>query len=304
MLLGSENIPEIEVRGPFGRRSISADSIAGAAANGKHGVIYSDGSFEITGVASGPYEIRVHQGFPPLNLGKLKVQVEDSDLDDVSIQLNPPRPLRGVIQIEEEGSMKRPGLTVRLDAFTPSWSPSTVSREDGSFDFRLVASERYRVIVGGDAGKGFYLKEIRYGDAVSKDGTVSVTGAGGSLVLVLSPHVASLVGKVSTTATDQSRRSVGTPQVVLIPDDVLGEARLATFDQTGTFSFDDLAPGAYKLYAFEDVPDGAWEDSAFMKEISGAGMEIQLAEGERKSADVPFLAKSDLAPTLKKLGLE
>jgi hypothetical protein len=81
-------------------------------------------------------------------------------------------------------------------------------------------------------------------------------------------------------------------------------AGLGTFDQTGTFAFQDLEPGLYSLYAFEGVPDGAWENSDFMKEVAGAGKEIRLAEGEVKSVDVPLISKSDVALRLKKLGME
>jgi hypothetical protein len=200
--------------------------------------------------------------------------------------------------------MKPSGLRVLLDSFSSSWNPSTVSRADGSFDFPLVGSERYRIIVGGPSGNGFYLKQIRYGDAVSNDGTVSLTGGGTSLVLVLSTRGARLMGTVKRTAADQSKSEVAAPQVVLIPDDAPDESRLARFDQNGTFSLDDLAPRAYKLYAFEGVPGGAWEIADFIKELSGAGMEIRLSAGELKTADVPLLSKSGLAATLKKLGLE
>jgi len=71
---------------------------------------------------------------------------------------------------------------------------------------------------------------------------------------------------------------------------------LGAFDQTGTFEFQDLAPGMYELYAFEGVPDGAWENSDFMKEFAGASMQIRLAEGEVKS----LISESELALTLKK----
>ena len=109
-------------------------------------------------------------------------------------------------------------------------------------------------------------------------------------------------GTVSRNTSDQSKSAFAKAQVVLIAGGA--PARLGTFDQTGRFTFQDLAPGMYKLYAFESVPDGAWEDSEFMKEFAGAGMEIRLAEGEMKSADAPLISKSDLVLTLKKLGME
>ena len=90
---------------------------------------------------------------------------------------------------------------------------------------------------------------------------------------------------------------------MLIPER-LGEAHVGTFDQNGGFSFDNLAPGAYKLYAFQEVSEGSWEDPDFVKEIKNGGVDIQLNEGNVQSTEVPLLLKSDLAPILRKLGLE
>ncbi len=304
-LVGGENI--VEDSGRFGKRNISANPTSDAGVNRRPGVIHSDGSFEIPNVPSGTYEIQVRQGFPPINLGTLKVEVDDGDLEDVSLPLTPPRPLNGMIQIEAQGSITSSEFTVQLDSFVPSMSPSAVSRADGSFYFPMVGSERYRVTVW--TGPGFYLKEIIYGDAVSNDGTISLTGPEAKLVLILSERGARLSGKVNRTndqksTADQTRGMVSTFQVVLVPNGAPGKARLAIFDQNGEFSLRDLAPGAYKLYAFEGVPDGAWEDPDLMKELSGAGMEIPLTEGEVKSVEVPLLLKATLAATLKKLGLE
>jgi hypothetical protein len=301
-LLGIDNIPTDESHAPFGGRSMSAEGTSADAVNDKAGKIGSDGSFEIAGVPSGTYEIRVRQGLPPINLGSVEVRVDDRDVEDVSIQLIPPRSLKGVIQIEE-GSLKLAGFTIRLSSFDPGSETQSVSRADGTFDFPLVGSERYRVIVEDNSGNGFYLKQIRYGDLLSNDGTISLTGVNGTLVLLLSTRGARLTGTAVRRATDeQSKSAVSKPQVVLIGSGM--PARLGTFDQTGTFAFQDLAPGLYSLYAFEGVPDGAWEGPDFLKEFAGAGIEIRLAEGEVKSVDVSVISKSDVAPTLKKLGME
>jgi hypothetical protein len=197
--------------------------------------------------------------------------------------------------------------TVQLEPFVPSWRHSTTSREDGSFEFPLVGSERYRVNVY--AGPGKYLKQIRYGDAVSTDGTTSLTGAIENLVLVLSARGARVTGTVTgigepSNPAEQAKGAVATFQVVLIPKSVAGDARLATYDQNGTFSLSDIPPGTYTLYAFEGVPNGAWEDSAFMQEVSGSGTEIELVEGDVRTVDLPVLLKSKLASILKQLGME
>jgi hypothetical protein len=291
-LQGLDNIPPAVGPEPYARRRITAESTSGVAANGKRAVMQPDGSFEISAIPSRTYEIRVAQGlFPDINLGAAKVEVDDRDVDDVAIQLTPPQRLTGAIRFAEEGSKKLSGFTVELDPIRPARSSNAISRADGSFELPLLGAERYRVNV---VDNGLYLKEIRYGDVVSNDGTVTVTGTGSSLQLVLSTQVAHVSGKVSTTSA----------QVVLMPVGSADEVRKATLDQTGAFSFGDVRPGTYKLYAFEGAPDGVWEDPDFMKEFSAAGVEIHLDEGESKNGDVPLIPKSDLMPVLKKLGIE
>jgi len=303
-LVGGEDIPED--RGQFSKRYISANGSA-TGANARRGIIRSDGTFEIPDVPSGPYQIQVGQGIPSMHLGSLSVQIDDRDLEAVSVQLVPPRPLKGFIQYEDKGAGKLSGLTVQLVSFQPGWINPAVSREDGSFEFAVVGSERYRVST--NAGPGFYLKQIRYGDAVSTDGTISLTGAIGNLILVLSERGARVTGTVTGTVepnnpAEKAKETVSTFQVVLVPKAAPGVARLATFDQNGTFSLSDIAPGKYTLYAFEGAPNGAWEDAAFMQEVSGSGKEIELIEGDVQNVDVPLLLKSNLETILKKLGME
>ncbi len=295
---GSESIPEFPDRGQFFRRTISAELKSGVAANSYGGVSKPDGSFEIPGVPPGSYEILIRQGWPSIILGRAAVQVNDRDVDDLSIALIAPRPLQGKIRIEGDPSMKPSGLTVTLISLERrSWSQSTESHDDGNFTFALVGSERYRVRIQGALTAAFYLKELRYGETESSDGTISVAGAGDILAVTVSTRGARLVARISDAATTPS-------QVVLIPAPGHGDALAAVADQNGGFAFDNLAPGAYKLYAFQDVPDGLWEDPDFVKQIEDRGVDIQLKEGDAASKEAPLILKSDLAPILKKLGLE
>jgi hypothetical protein len=197
--------------------------------------------------------------------------------------------------------VKPSGLSVGLLPLEGgTWSQSAVSRDDGSFDFALVGSERYQVRIQGEVAHAFYIKGIRYGDTESSDGIISISGVEGSLVLTLSTNGARLVARVSGVR----EKNPLTPQVVLIPEKPQGETRLGLFDQNGVFSFNNLAPGAYKLYAFQEVPEGSWEDPDFVKEIKQRSVDILLSEGDVQSTEVPLLLKTDLAPILRKLGLE
>src|SRR5262249_38907323 len=154
------------------------------------------------------------------------------------IPLTPPKPVKGVIQVAEAGSpLKVAGLSVQLVG-DESWQSSAAAKADGTFEFAQLGAERYQVFVGGEFSKGYYLKQIRYGDQASSDGTISLAGSGGNLELILSTRGARLTGTIKSEAAH--------PQVVLIP--VTGKSRLATFDQTGEFALLDVPPGAYRLY--------------------------------------------------------
>ena len=299
VLTGGENVPSPSDDRLYGRRGISARTTSDGVANEKGGILHSDGSFEVNDLPAGTFEVRVGQGFPRITIGSATVRIDDRDVPDVSIPLVPPRSVNGRIQMEGSESIKPSGLTIQLESLSSFFNSSTVSRPDGSFELSQVGSERYRVLV---SGNGTYVKEVRYGDVVTRDATVSLTGAVETLVLTLSTRGAHVTGKVIQASGQNTTTS--RPQVALIPNDLPSESKQATFDQNGTFSLENLRPGKYKFYAFEGVPDGSWEDPDFMKEISGKGLEILLSENDVKAVEVPMLPGSDLAPILKKLGME
>jgi hypothetical protein len=146
-----------------------------------------------------------------------------------------------------------------------------------------------------------YLKTLRYGNAESSDGTFTLGSYGVPLELVFSTHGARLSGTVVGKAA--------TPQVILIPDTTDAalrehETRAAVFDQNGVFTIESIAPGTYKLYAFENVPEGIWLDPDFLKEVDGAGVAFVAAEGDAKTIQAPLLGKAETDRVLAKLGID
>jgi hypothetical protein len=293
-LVGLRDIPSDQLLGPFGGRGIAARPVSDTLGDGKEGTIRPNGSFEIEGLSPGAYEIRVSQGFPRLVLGKTKVQMDSRDIDDLVIQLAAPRPLKGKIQVAEEGSpIKVDGLWVRLA--TEGGPPlSAIAAADGSFEFSQVGLDQYEPYMDETASKGYYLRQIRYGDVVSINGMISTSASGGELMVVLSTRPARVTGRVKGDAEH--------PQVVLISN--AGKMRVATFDQTRQFLFQDLPPGSYKLYAFDGAPGGAWADPDFMKEVGSSALELDLSEGDAKSVEISVFPKAELVRIVKKLGME
>ena len=69
-------------------------------------------------------------------------------------------------------------------------------------------------------------------------------------------------------------------------------SKITTTDASGRFQLDGVAPGDYKLFAWEDVEDGAWLDSAFMKLDEDKGTPMRVGEGSKTMVDVPLILQA------------
>jgi hypothetical protein len=306
-LLGRENVPtpsgdpravgqQVLARRVF--TAVEEDSYGGGI-----GAIRSDGTFEINFLPSGTYDVWVKQGFPSSSiLGHATVQVDSRDVENVSIELHPPQTLHVIVRIEGDGATNPPQIPIYLEPVDfPGIEPLPIPKEDGSLEFRELGLGLYRVNTPGLAHLQMYLKLVRYGDAESSDGTFTLSSYGVPLELVFSTHGARLSGTLTGKAT--------APQVILIPETPDGArrehgTRAAVFDQNGVFSIESIAPGSYKLYAFESVPEGIWLDPDFLKEVEGTGVAFEAAEGDAKTIQTSLLGKQETDRVLAKLGID
>jgi hypothetical protein len=55
--------------------------------------------------------------------------------------------------------------------------------------------------------------------------------------------------------------------VTLIPADGKSRPVKQSVDDDGNFKIAGLRPGTYKLFAWEEVDDGAWQDPEFRKKV-------------------------------------
>ena len=64
----------------------------------------------------------------------------------------------------------------------------------------------------------------------------------------------------------------------------------ATSDLSGQFTFKSVAPGDYRVYAWEDVEYSAWMDPDFMKPLESRGEAVSVTEGGRQAIQVNLIA--------------
>ncbi len=78
--------------------------------------------------------------------------------------------------------------------------------------------------------------------------------------------------------------------VILIPDPPQPQAaslyRRAETDENGRFQFQGLRPGKFRLYAWEELEDGAQFDPDVTAPLQARSLAVEVAEGERKEVEV------------------
>ena len=78
-------------------------------------------------------------------------------------------------------------------------------------------------------------------------------------------------------------------QVVLIPAarrDRRDLYKTASVDQYGRFTIQGIAPGAYKVFAWEDAPSGAYLDPGFVRQYEEMGTSVDIEQGGSVQAQV------------------
>lgn len=233
------------------------------------------GSFQFVGVAPGRYEIA---SYGTTLVGRTAIDVT-GDLDGIKLPLSKGVQLRGHVRVEGEGEMDLTkamfGLAVPNSPMQSGRSP--VGRE-GRFAFQPLAPDAYEPSLEGLPG--VYLKEIRITGQPVNAPSIELNGDMDIEV------VASLNGgSVAGVVTNRDGKLAANATVVLVPEESApfrrAQYRVLATGLDGRYRIKGIAPGKHKLYAFEEIEQGAWHDPEIMNAANGET--IELAERESKT---------------------
>ena len=80
---------------------------------------------------------------------------------------------------------------------------------------------------------------------------------------------------------------------MLVPDFRLRQRtdlyKVVTTDNAGHFKMQGVTPGEYKLFAWESVEQGAWQDPAFIGTYENAGRPTHIYEGTSENLQLPVI---------------
>jgi len=118
--------------------------------------------------------------------------------------------------------------------------------------------------------------------------TIDTKQAPGSLDIVISPNGANVDGAIS-----KDHQPFQGATVAIVPDHPhRGEKRLfksTTTDQNGHFTLQGLAPGDYKVFAWEKIEPGAYTSPEFLQPFENLGESVHITEGSHNSVQVDLI---------------
>ena len=251
--------------------------------------------FEFRGLAPGAYMVSaVVPDGQTMHSVRQPVDIGSEHIDNFVLTVNPGAQMSGVLSVEGAAAASFDYKAARIYL-----APAAVEgmgfgypfndgvKDDGSFLLKNVNADKYYVRVSGLAD-GLYVKSIRVGDQPAVDDVVDLTsGAAATLHVTLAEGAAQVDGSVR----NDKQEPISGATVVLMPEKESRRTRFeyvktATTDQHGRFTLKNVDPGDYRLYAWEDIENGAWMDPDIIKPVESKSKKLTLRERGKETADL------------------
>jgi hypothetical protein len=307
--VGLTHIPEMDLE----RIAVTAGDVPNQNYNP------ATGTFEVRDVLPGAYVVTATTGNVTgrgvSGTGSVAVSVSDKDVEGVAVSINPYVTVSGRLRVEGNLPPKMPFncLRIALVPLATSSTPLSPFRAesgqcnqvaaDGTLTINNVPPGEYGLAVygfpvGGASanstyiatlvGNGFLKEALFQGLDVLNNPLRVGSDRNGPLDIV----IAMGGGKIEGTLTDAILRPLPSRRVVLVPDRGRFQWQLyrsATTNGNGQFSMSVLAPGSYRLYAWETMEEYAWFDPEILKRYEPLGRPVRVTETSSETVDLRII---------------
>jgi len=244
----------------------------------------STGIFTLRDVLPGSYLLQA--AAPPLT-ARIPIEVTNANIDNLVVDLNSGINISGRFVADGENLPPANSLQVQLrhasnglqNYIMGTSSTSQTAAPDGTFSIPGVLPGDYRIVP--NPSQDFYVKELRYNrlDALADPVTVCCNSDAATIEVVVSRKV----GQVEGVIVDDRMQPVAGIQAVLIPDARQRTElyKTATTDQTGHFVMRGLAPGDYKLFAWDALENYGYFDPDVLRRAEPFGRTVHVSESSK-----------------------
>jgi hypothetical protein len=253
----------------------------------------SDGTFEIQSVVPGSYNLTAFQ--PAQNQvlsARTRVEVGYGNVENINLILSPGIDITGKVTVDDskppqQFQMNRLRVQLAPTEDLPVGNVQAQVMDDGTFVLNNVAAMSYRLAVTG-VSNGGYVSGGRYGNVDAFSELLQVeTGKN----IPLNVQIGFAAGSVTGNVEDNKGQPFQAATCVLVPASRgrIDLYKTASSDQTGKFTFANVPPGDYSVFAWEDVPSGAYLDQAFLKPFETQARSVTINKGASVAAQVKVI---------------
>jgi hypothetical protein len=261
------------------------------------------GKFEVTGVVPGSYDWRAYfnQNTPDgsfVTTAVVPIEVRDHDVEGLLIEINPIVRVNGVATIDGGApgdvpvrlSLQVEGSSAKRPGYISIASRIVTAAKDGTFMIPGIQNGRFRVMMATGLPRNLYLADVRQGPATVLDTGFDI---GREQPAPLQVMLRTGAGVIEGVVNDAYKKPVAGATVAVVPTIPLRHNRAryqtATSDINGRFVIGNIIPGNYKVFAWDDIPNGAYFNSKFISRYEDRGFAISVLQSSTRTVELTVL---------------
>ena len=249
----------------------------------------------------GSYELIARTASQPPEQGRVSLKASIGSAETVTVVVKPGVDV-GARVVSSGGARVNPSNLryvleqrdrVGFAMLAPSDSDFT-----GTFKFRAVPEGKAVPRIQG-LPPDHYVADVRQdGRSVFSDGLITIAGQPVSIEW----EVRADGGRVEGTVQGARSPGIADTRVVLVPDAPRRANSLlyrATHpDATGRFALEGVAPGNYQVFAWESIPNEAWENAEYLAAYTRFGRPVVVGSGIPATVTVDWIPATVTPPAL------
>jgi hypothetical protein len=227
---------------------------------------------------------------------RVAVDVAGDDVANVRARLTPPNTIAGKVVLDKaDSSLSLKQVRLNFVSAAPGGRGNQQQRvdvaDDGKFQDTL-STDTYTVEIQG-AASGYYLKSVRLSGRELPDNVLDLSFTGAQLDVVLANDSGSITGTVQRANGDVVQNA----RVTVIPasSNRRDLFKSANSGSDGTFTISNVPPGSYKVFAWEEVEQNAWQDPDFRRPFETLGTSATIRDSAGPTLTLRVIGKEQVA---------
>jgi hypothetical protein len=183
------------------------------------------------------------------------------------------------------------GGSARVALYTlVSARAATPVDRDGTFSVSSIPPGRFRIGALAGLPQDFYIADVRQNAMSVFDSGFEIDSRAPDPIEIF---VNSGAGTITGIVEDGPTKTVTGAVVALVPESKRFENRalfaIATSDTSGQFVFRGVAPGDYRLFAWESTPPNAYQNANFIRNFESKAQIIHVGQGTTARAELTII---------------